>query len=231
MIDTILFDLDGTLLDTNELIIQSFLHALQAHQLAPVLREDVIEQMGKPLREQISLFSKRADVAEVDDIVGTYREFNLRKHDEMVLIFPHVKETLAALHAQGIKLGVVTSKVRLTVARGLELFDLMPYLSVIVTSDDVSQPKPHPESVLLALSRLGSKPENTIMVGDSQYDLLSAHGAGVRSAGVAWSLQGEAVLRQFNPAYILQDMSELLSIVAADSSDQTTADASLRGML
>jgi pyrophosphatase PpaX len=226
MIDTVLFDLDGTLLDTNELIIQSFLHAVQVHGLAPILREDIIGQMGKPLIEQISLFSKRT---EVDDIVGSYREFNLRKHDEMVLIFPKVKETLAALHAQGIKLGVVTSKVRLTVGRGLELFDLIPYLSAIITSDDVSQPKPHPESVLLALSRLDSEPENTLMVGDSQYDLLAAQGANVRSAGVAWSLQGEAVLRQFNPNYILQDMEDLLEIVAADSGN-TTVDASRRGM-
>lgn len=225
MIDTILFDLDGTLLDTNELIIQSFHHALQVHELTPVLRGDIIGQMGKPLREMISLFSKRT---EVDDIVVSYREFNLRKHDEMVLIFPQVKETLAALYAQGIKLGVVTSKVRLTVARGLELFGLMPYLSAIVTSDDVSQPKPHPESVFLALSRLDAKPENTLMVGDSQYDLLAAQGAGVRSAGVAWSLQGEAVLRQFGPTYMLQDMSELLGIVAADSGE-TAID--LRGML
>jgi pyrophosphatase PpaX len=227
MIDTILFDLDGTLLDTNELIIQSFLHALQVHELAPVLREDIIGQMGKPLREQIALFSKRT---EVDDLVGTYREFNLRKHDEMVLIFPNVKETLASFHAQGLKLGVVTSKVRLTVARGLELYDLIPYLSVIVTSDDVSQPKPHPESILLALSRLDAKPENPIRVGDSQFDLLAAHGAGVRSAGVTWSLQGEAVLRQFNPTYMLQDMLDLVEIVAADS-DKTAIDASLRGML
>jgi pyrophosphatase PpaX len=225
MIDTILFDLDGTLLDTNELIFQSFLHALQVHELSPVSREDVIGQMGRPLREMIALFSKRI---EVDDIVATYREFNLRKHDETVLIFPAVKETLAALHTQGLKLGVVTSKIRLTVARGLDLFDLMPYLSTIVTSDDVIEPKPHPESVLLALSRLNAKPENTLMVGDSQYDLLAAQGAGVRSAGVAWSLQGEAHLRQFNPAYILQDMSNLLEIVAADF-DKTVANS--RGML
>jgi pyrophosphatase PpaX len=118
----------------------------------------------------------------------------------------------------------------LTVARGLELFDLIPYLSTIVTSDDVSQPKPHPESILLALSRLDAKPENTLMVGDSQFDLLAAHGAGVRSAGVAWSLQGEAVLRQFNPAYVLQDMLDLVEIVAADS-DKAVIDAGYRGTL
>jgi pyrophosphatase PpaX len=85
-------------------------------------------------------------------------------------------------------------------------------------------PKPHPESVLLALSRLNAKPENTLMVGDSQYDLLAAHDAGVRSAGVAWSLQGVAVLRQFNPAYILQDMLELVGIVAADADKPVKSD-------
>jgi pyrophosphatase PpaX len=125
MLDTILFDLDGTILDTNELIIQSFLHALQVHELDPVSREQIIQQMGKPLKEQIALFSGRD---EVEDIVRSYREFNLRKHDEMVTIFPHVKEVFAALQAKGFKLGIVTSKVRLTVGRGLKLFGLEPFL-------------------------------------------------------------------------------------------------------
>jgi pyrophosphatase PpaX len=229
MLNTILFDLDGTILDTNELIIQSFLHALQVHELEPVSREQIIQQMGKPLKEQIALFSGRN---EVEDIVRSYREFNLRKHDEMVTIFPHVKEVFAALHTKGLKLGIVTSKVRLTVGRGLKLFGLEPFLSTIVTSDEVSQPKPHPESVLLALSQLGSSPEHALMVGDSQYDLLAARDAGVRSVGVAWSLQGEAWLSQFNPTYMIESMLDLLAIVAEESAPSKIVEAvNLRGDL
>jgi pyrophosphatase PpaX len=214
MINTILFDLDGTILDTNELIIASFLHALREHNLTSMTREQIISQMGGALKEQLAYFSGKT---EVDDIVQSYRTFNLLKHDEMVQVFPYVQEVMSALHGKGIQMGIVTSKVRLTTLQGLKLFGLEPYLSTIVTLDDVVKHKPHPESVLLALNRLGADPETTLMVGDSQYDILSARDAGVRSAGVAWSLKGEAFLRTFNPTYILQDMRDLLNIVAADA--------------
>jgi pyrophosphatase PpaX len=213
MIDTILFDLDGTLLDTNELIIASFVHAFKVHQVDEISREYIIQHMGKPLVEQMVLFSGKN---EVDEIIHSYRTFNLQQHDEMVKLFPHVKEVLQALKAQGIRLGVVTSKVRYTVGLGLRLFDLDSLFSSIVTSDEVTHPKPHPESVLLALKQLGSNPETALMVGDSQYDLLAARDAGVRSVGVAWSLQGESSLRKFNPAFMLQDMRDLLEIVAGE---------------
>jgi pyrophosphatase PpaX len=222
MLDSILFDLDGTLLDTNELIIESFKHALETHQLEPVSREMIIAQMGRPLSEMMAIFSSRVDV---EEMVKTYREFNIRRHDEMVIIFPHVQEAVIALHAKGLKLGVVTSKVRVTVRQGLQLFGLDPYFSAIVTSDDVRMAKPDPESVLLALNLLGSKPENALMVGDSQFDLLAARAAGVRSAGVAWSLQGEVFLSQFNPNYILRDMLELLEIVAQDADESAIGDS------
>jgi pyrophosphatase PpaX len=214
MISTILFDLDGTILDTNELIIASFMHALYEHQLTPVTREQIISQMGGSLKEQIALFSGKTDA---EDIVQSYRTFNLLKHDEMVQVFPHVQEVMSALHAQGIQMGIVTSKIRLTTLQGLKLFGLEPYLSTVVTLDDVVKHKPHPESVLLALSQLKADPKTALMVGDSQYDLLSAQDAGVRSAGVAWSLKGESFLRTFNPTYIIQDMRDLLKIVAADA--------------
>jgi pyrophosphatase PpaX len=214
MINTILFDLDGTILDTNELIIASFMHALSEHHLAPVPREQIISQMGGSLKEQIALFSGKTDV---EDIVQSYRTFNLLKHDEMVQVFPHVQEVMSALHSQGIQMGIVTSKIRLTTLQGLKLFGLEPYLSTVVTLDDVVKHKPHPESVLLALRQLNADPKTALMVGDSQYDLLSAQDAGVRSAGVAWSLKGESFLRTFNPTYIIQDMRELLNIVAADA--------------
>ncbi|AQZ47220.1 pyrophosphatase PpaX [Paenibacillus larvae subsp. larvae] len=210
MINTLLFDLDGTILDTNELIIQSFIHALQGQTSTPLDREAIILQMGRPLTEQLQFFSGRD---EVTDLITLYRTFNYDQHDRYVRAFPHVKEVLARIHSRGVKLGVVTSKIRRTTELGLELSGLSPYLDVIVTIDDVRNPKPDPEGIHLAISRFGSVPEETIMVGDSHYDIEAARNAGVASVAVGWSLKGEAYLRQYHPDHLIQDMRDLYGLV------------------
>lgn len=209
MFDTILFDLDGTIVDTNELIIRSFLHTLEGLTPEPLSRDYISINMGKPLVEQLRQFSGRTEVA---DLIQVYREFNIRKHDELVTEFPHVRDVLGQLHAAGIRLGIVTSKARVTTEMGLKLCGLREYMSAIVTIDDVEQSKPHPEPVLKALALLGSDPQGTLMVGDSHYDILAGQAAGVRTAGVAWSLKGEDFLRSHRPDYLLHDMRELLTI-------------------
>lgn len=212
MITTVLFDLDGTIVDTNELIIQSFLHILEGVTDEPYTREKIIPHMGFALVDQIKFFT---GLEEVDELVAKYREFNMGKHDELVAEFPYVRETLAGLKAKGIRMGVVTNKMRATTLMGLKLCGLESYMETIVTVEDVKKAKPDPEPVLLALKELGAKPEETLMVGDSQYDIQSAQGAGVFAAGVAWSLKGEAHLRSFNPDYLIHDMRELLDIAGS----------------
>lgn len=209
MIDTMLFDLDGTIVDTNELIIATFLHVIEGQTLEPYTRDHIIPHMGKPLAEQLMLFTGKL---EVDDLIRAYREYNLRVHDELVRDFPHVTDVLGELHRAGIKLGVVTNKVRITTMKGLELFGLDTFMDVVVTPEDVKTPKPDPEGVLLAIEKLGSVPERTLMVGDSQYDLMAGQHAGARTAGVAWSMKGEAFLRTYDPDFMLQDMRDLLEI-------------------
>lgn len=194
MIRTVLFDLDGTILDTNELIIQSFLHTFEGVTPEPVTREHIIPNMGRPLVDQMVYFSGRQ---QVDDLVMKYRKFNVEKHDELVKEFPFVKETLARLHAAGIKLGVVTSKIRLTTEMGLRLTGMFEYFGTIVTVDDVEKPKPDPEGIFKALQALGGDSQSALMVGDSHYDLEAARNAGVSSVAVAWSLKGEDYLKQF----------------------------------
>ncbi|KIL38821.1 pyrophosphatase [Gordoniibacillus kamchatkensis] len=210
MITTVLFDLDGTIVDTNELIIQSFLYALEGVPAKPLTREVIIPNMGGALTDQLRLFSGKNDV---DDLVRKYREFNISRHDELVREFPEVKDTLAELRRRGLRLGVVTSKVRNTTEMGLKLCGLRDFMDIVVTVDDVQKPKPDPEGIRKALAALGAKPEQAIMVGDSHYDIEAAKNAGARSVGVAWSLKGEAYLQQFRPDDIIQSMSELLEVV------------------
>jgi pyrophosphatase PpaX len=213
MIHTVLFDLDGTIIDTNELIIQSFLHTFEGVTQQPVTRDHIIPNMGRPLVEQMKYFTGR-DI--VDDLVEKYRKFNIDRHDELVTEFPGVRETLGKLHAAGIKLGIVTSKVRITSEMGLKLCGLYHYLDVIVTVQDVERAKPDPEGIRKALKELGSAGEGAIMVGDSHYDIEAAHNAGIPSVAVGWSLKGMPYLEQYNPTFIIQDVRELLRITGVE---------------
>ncbi|WMT41131.1 pyrophosphatase PpaX [Paenibacillus sp. D2_2] len=210
MIRTVLFDLDGTIVDTNELIITTFMHVIDKHMDKPYTREQIIPYMGMTLEEQLQIFSGQEDVAHM---VKEYRSYNNERHDELVREFPHVLEVIRAMHENGIKLGVVTTKIRLTAMRALELFGLRPYMDVIITVEDVQHPKPHAEPILTAMDQLNADPASTLMVGDSAADLKSAQAAGVRSAAVAWSLKGAEELQKYNPDYILNDMTDLYDLV------------------
>ncbi|MNJ33358.1 Pyrophosphatase PpaX [compost metagenome] len=208
-IDTVLFDLDGTIVDTNELIIASFQHVLDKHK-QPRTREQIIPYMGMTLEQQFQAFSGWQDVAE---LVTDYRSYNTIHHDTMVKGFPHVDEVISALKDKGIKLGIVTTKIRPSTMRVLELFGLLKYMDAIVTVQDVTHPKPHPEPVLKAIEQLNADPKRTIMVGDSPADIKSAQAAGALSAAVAWSLKGAEELKKYNPDYILEDMLDLYGIL------------------
>ncbi|WNS42113.1 pyrophosphatase PpaX [Paenibacillus sp. MMS20-IR301] len=210
MIECVLFDLDGTIVNTNELIIRSFMHALEENNLPALTREEIIPHMGTTLQQQITAFSGQVDTAALEQ---SYRSYNYAHHDELIDSFPHVNETMEGLLSRGIKLGIVTTKIRPTTLKALEMFDLLKYMDTIVTVNEITHPKPHPEPVLTAVANLGVDPGKTLMVGDSAVDILSAKAAGVRAAAVAWSLKGEDTLRKYEPDYIIHDMRDLYTIV------------------
>lgn len=215
MIETVLFDLDGTIIDTNDLIINSFLHVMEGWEhSAPWTREQIIPHMGGTLEQQFRTFSGQEDVAEY---IKGYRTYNDIHHEAMVNPFPYVNEVVEALHQAGIVMGVVTTKIRPSTLKTLERFDLTKYMKSIVTVTDVTHPKPHAEPVLKAIGELGADPAKTLMIGDSPVDIQSAKNAGALAAGVAWSLKGEVVLNQYGPDYILHDMRDLLELVGIKS--------------
>lgn len=207
---TLLFDLDGTIINTNELIINSFLYTLDQFYPNQYKREDLIPHMGKPLYEQMVFFGEEAKAQEMIDV---YREHNIRTHDEMVMEFPYVKEVLKELYEAGYTLGVVTTKMRNTTEMGLKLFGMDQYMSTIVSYEDTEYHKPAPAPVLLAMEQLDADPKTTLMVGDSQYDIQAAQNANVTSVGVSWSMKGPDFLKQFHPDYILEDFRDLIPIV------------------
>jgi len=213
---TVLFDLDGTILDTNELIIQSFMHALRGVVPPDFGREQIIPAMGQPLVHQMRAFTGRE---EVSDLVRTYREYNMAHHDRMVKLFPGVAETLDVLKRSGVRIGVVTSKMRETSERALKLFGLMDKIDVLVPVDEVTHPKPHPEPVQKAMQALGAEPARTLMVGDSPVDMEAALRAGAVPAGVAWSLKGEEKLREAGAVHLLGRMEDLPALCGIEVAD------------
>ncbi|WP_088069925.1 pyrophosphatase PpaX [Gottfriedia luciferensis] len=211
-INTILFDLDGTLINTNELIIASFLHTLNKFYPDQYKREHVIPFMGPTLTESFS----SVDAEKVDELIAEYRRFNMEMHDEFVEEYETVYETVETLHKKGYKIGIVTTKARNVVEMGLSFSRLKQFFNTVVTIDDVQNAKPHPEPIQLALKKLNAAPEETIMVGDNYHDIEGGKNAGTKTAGVAWSLKGKEFLATYQPDYMLEKMSDILSILGID---------------
>jgi pyrophosphatase PpaX len=215
-INTVLFDLDGTLIDTNELIISSFLHTLEHYYPNQYNREDVLPFLGPTLRETF----EPMDATKVDEMIATYRKYNLAHHDTFVTEFPTVLDTIKILKEKGYKVGIVTTKISDVVMKGLKLTKLDSYFDVIVALDHVEKAKPDPEPIFKALEQLGSKPDEAIMVGDNYHDILAGKNAGTKTAGVAWTIKGRDYLDQFEPDYILEEMADLLKILEGSSHEK-----------
>jgi len=208
-IRTILFDLDGTLIDTSELIIQSMLHTLSQYVPNQYDRDDVLDFIGPPLEESF----QQVLPDKVEEMIEVYREHNLFHHDNLVAPYDGVLETLAALKNHGIQLGIVTTKRNDTALRGLKVSKIEKYFDVIIGLNDVAHAKPHPEPIIKALDKLGAKASEAIMVGDNFHDILAGKNAGVKTAGVAWSIKGREALEQYEPDFMLETMGDLLRIV------------------
>ncbi|MFD2114915.1 pyrophosphatase PpaX [Paenibacillus yanchengensis] len=213
MIKTVLFDLDGTILDTNELIIMSFLQVLENNTPEPLTRDHIIPYMGESLVDQLRKLSGRHDV---DDLVAAYRKISSERHDQYVRLFPDVKEVIQQLRKHQVQIGIVTTKARLTTIRGLEYTGIADLVDAVVTSDDVEKVKPDAEPVVQALQLLKATPQSAIMVGDSAVDIISARRAGVQAVGVSWSLKGKSLLEQSGANYMIDHMRQLYAIVGLE---------------
>ncbi|HWB43142.1 MAG TPA: HAD-IA family hydrolase [Gemmatimonadales bacterium] len=210
-IRTVLFDLDGTLIDSVRLILDSYHHTLAAHGLPPRTDDEWLEGVGTPLTAQFAAWGGDAEMLHA--LIATYREYNLKHHDRMVTVYPGVVEVIRSLKDDGLATGLVTSKNRSGALRGLTLVRLEALMDVLVCADEVDNPKPHPEPVEKAVRLLGADPVTTIYVGDSVHDMRSGRAAGVRTAAVLWGPFGRSHLEGAQPDHWLERPEELLQLV------------------
>lgn len=209
-LSTFLFDLDGTLIDSVELILRSYRHTLRVHRRIEPPDEEWMAGLGTPLWIQFRRWTD--DETEIRAMVETYRDYNLSHHDQLVRPYDGVVEQVRALRAMGKTLGLVTSKLRSGALRGLRLVGIEDQFAVVVGSDEVTHPKPHPEPVLIALERLGRPAADTVFIGDSRHDLESGRAAGVKTAAVLWGPFERQHLRDLEPDYWLETPADLAEL-------------------
>jgi len=216
----ILFDLDGTLVDTTDLILQSFVHTFDVHTpgRAPS-REALIATFGRSLPATLREMAREEGAADPEawaaETLATYRAFQRERHDALIRPFDGVEDMLRALKAAGHTLGVVTSKMEGAARRGLRLFGLEDYFEIGVFHDDTTTHKPDPAPLLLAAARAGVAPSAVTYIGDSTHDIVAGRAAGMRTIAVLWGPFDRAVLEAERPDHLIAHPFELIAIVGA----------------
>ena len=206
---TFLFDLDGTLIDSIDLILRSYRHTMQLHRAnQPLPSDDLwLKGLGTPLSVQFRQMTENE--AEIDAMVATYRAYNLSHHDALAKPYEGIAAEVLKLKARGKRLGLVTSKLKDGALRGIKVCGLDQAFDVVLGCDNVTNPKPHPEPVLKALDLLGAAPEQTVFIGDSRHDLECGRAAGVKTAAVLWGPFDRAHLADLSPDYWLEKPADL----------------------
>ena len=207
----ILFDNDGTQVDTYDLMLSSFLYATKK-VLGHTLPEDVLMHgVGTTLEAQMWAFTDDPGVQK--QLVDAYREHNLAVHDKVVKAFDGIVEGMAKLQEAGLALGVVTAKRHALAWRGLEIVGVAPYLQCLVGADDCELNKPDPAPIRVGLEMLGLESEECWYVGDSPYDIQAGNAAGCATVAVLWGVFDEEALRAEKPTYVVSNFSELVALV------------------
>lgn len=209
----VLFDLDGTLLDTIPMILDSFRHVLKVRFDAELSDAELIDGIGTPLITQCEALQQRflghVDPALTEDLVQTYLTHNHAIHDERVQAFPQVPEMLDRLAARGARMGIVTSKGHAIAQRGLQLCGLDHHFEVLIGRDDVQKHKPLPDPIWAALEAMGEPAGRALYVGDSHYDLYAGRAAGTATAAALWGPFPRTRLEPAEPNHWLESPAEL----------------------
>ena len=207
----VLFDLDGTLVNTTPLILESFRHTFKEFGLPVPADSELVAGFGLPMRTAVTAYMPE-EMA--DEFCDAYRAYQRTRHDELIEGIDGVAETLAALKQCGKKMAVVTSKKRPAAIRDLGCYDLAKYFDTIIACDDCAENKPLPGPSLMALKQLGLSGAECLAVGDSPFDLHSARGAGCQTAAVRYtSFDWDYILTEGKPDYVLNKMTDLLTLI------------------
>ena len=208
---TVLFDLDGTVIDSGAIILASMRHATREVLGLEYTDEELMKTVGGP-----GLYAQMEAIApeHADRLVDVYRAHNLPLHDTLEACVG-MEDVLVRLHEEGRRLGIVTAKWRATAELAFATVPLGHLFSTIVGGDETEKHKPDPEPLLLGAERLGADPAETAYVGDSPFDMRAAKAAGMHAVAVTWGrIHDRAILEAEEPDAIVDTGEELLAALS-----------------
>ena len=208
----LLFDLDGTLVDSIELILGSARHAFIGFAGHVPTDDEWRVGIGRPL-QAVLLEYATGDQVEADRLLVRYREYQMEHHDRLMHAYTGVVDTLRALHAAGHPLAIVTSKSDWLAQRALEFVGISDLFGALVGCDTCVNHKPHPEPVERALALLGEAPSNALLVGDSPHDIQSGRAAGVYTVGASWGAFSRAEMLASGADVVIDDITDLPAVI------------------
>lgn len=201
----IIFDIDGTLASTNKLIFASFNHIMEKYLGKTYPDEEIIKFFGPP--EDVILKKLLED--KFDEGQKDYYTFYFENHERMVKKFPGMIELVRRLKEQNITLGIYTGKGRRTSEITLEKLGVFRYFDLILTGDDLEEPKPSASAIKRFLDQFELTPSEALMIGDAPSDVIAAHGAGVKAASVVWDSYAKEKVLEMNSDYCFESVEEL----------------------
>jgi len=207
----VLFDLDGTLIDSLELLVGAMVHAFDSRTGPRPSVEEWVATIGRPLLWQFGQYATGDD--DLQHLVQTYRSFQYEHHDRLTRPYEGIPELVARLDAAGHPLGVVTSKSDHLAIRSLEHVGLAPHFDVIVGADRTTRHKPEPDPIWHALRELAGESGRAVYIGDSPFDVMSANAAGVTSIGVTWGASTYAPLLAAGPRHVVSTVPGLEALL------------------
>ena len=209
----VILDFDGTLADTQPLILSSLHRTIRELHLPPCTDEQCKSIIGLPLKECFTALLG-VDDPTAERCADVYRRvFDEDNHPGTVTLFPYVIETLNALHDQGLLMAICSSRGRPTLEAFVKDFQLQELVAMVVSANDVQHAKPHPEPVRTILKQLNVPPAEALMVGDASYDILMGARAGCRTCGVTYGNQSAADLSEAGADCLIDDFADLLRIL------------------
>jgi len=204
----VLFDLDGTLVDSLPLILKTFRTTLNQMNLN-FSDEEIMKTVGLPLRDICTQFAGNRG----EELFQRYLDYQNAIHDDYLQEYPGTTGMLQKIQEKGYLPGIVTSKRRVMAQRGIKLTGLDSFIKVLVALEDAPRAKPEAEPVLKALEKLKVTPANAIYVGDSPFDIRCGKKAGVKTLGVTWGISNREVLVKEEPDSIIDNWHQLLSFL------------------
>ncbi len=211
----LLFDLDGTVVDSIELIVQAAVHAFEGREGPRPTREEWVALIGTPLAPMLRRWAHDDD--DVKFLWDRYRSYQVEHHDRLVSAYPGAVELIRRLHARGYKMAIVSSKIEAGIRRSLDYVGITDCFGALIGIEATEKHKPEPEPVLLALERLGASASEAWFIGDSPYDVLAGRAAGVRTIGVLSGPYDREAMEQAQPTHLVETLTDIEPLLLMDN--------------